>query len=437
MKELSIEEKARAYDEALERAKNYWKSPHTCFDIDALTEMFPELKDTDDAIRKELIEYFEHYSGGDNISIKFPEWIAWLKKQGENNSVIEMKSPEESLGISSKEYNEIVNNCLYSESKPNDKVGDTIVEKDLDEFGYGTIKDIKGGQYIFTDGYGINIDEQDEWHLLKTSTTIEQNPTDKVESKFKVGDYIRNKKTGDKGLIVQLDIATKAYCYVNYDGAAVNHSDFPFDKQDEWELLGHKVAEQKLAEDSAKVSESSIEEKDMTEYKKGFECGKQRVLKYPEDFGLCKKSDGKIEPKFHEGDWLISNNKKSIYQVIEVKRGIYVVRDNADNHEYHIGIEESEKSGRLWTIQDAKDGDVLYSPSHRLVWIYKDKEHYYTCVNMNYVTENVATDGLISVPNDTCPATKDERTVLFEKIKEAGYELDAEKKELKKVEQLP
>ncbi len=265
MKELSIEEKARAYDEALERAKNYWKSPRTCFDIDVLTEIFSELKDTDDAIRKELIEYFEHYSGGDNISIKFPEWIAWLKKQGENNSVIEMKSPEESLGISSKEYNEIVNNCLYSESKPN----------------------------------------------------------------------------------------------------------------------------------------------------------------------------GKIEPKFHEGDWLISNNKKSIYQVIEVKRGIYVVRDNADNHEYHIGIEESEKSGRLWTIQDAKDGDVLYSPSHRLVWIYKDKEHYYTCVNMNYVTENVATDGLISVPNDTCPATKDERTILFEKIKEAGYELDAEKKELKKVEQLP
>lgn len=28
-----------------------------------------------------------------------------------------MKSPEESLGISSKEYNEIVNDCLYGESK--------------------------------------------------------------------------------------------------------------------------------------------------------------------------------------------------------------------------------------------------------------------------------------------------------------------------------
>ena len=50
-----------------------------------------------------------------------------------------------------------------------------------------------------------------------------------------------------------------------------------------------KQGEQKPVENSAKVSESSTEEKDMGEYKKGFECGKQRVLKYPEDFGLCKK----------------------------------------------------------------------------------------------------------------------------------------------------
>ena len=407
MKELSIEEKARAYDEALERAKNYWKSPRTCFDIDALTEMFPELAESEDEkIRKDLIGTI-HLAYDCGVSLnkeQHDKAIAWLKKQGEK------KSADKVVPI----YN----------------IGDTIRDKDFYECGNETIKDIKDGQYIFTDGYGINIDEQEGWQLVKASANIEKKPTDKVEPIFRVDDYIRNKKTGDKGLIVQLDMEAKAYCYVNYDGAAVNHSDFHFDKQDEWELLGHKVAEQKLAEDSAKVSESSIEEKDMTEYKKGFECGKQLVLKYPEDFGLCKKSDGKIEPKFHEGDWIISNNKKSIYQVIEVKRGIYVVRDNADNHEYHIGIEECEKSGRLWTIQYAKDGDVLHSPSHRLVWIYKDKEHYYACVNMNYVTENVATDGLISVPNDTCPATKDERIILFEKIKEAEYEWDVEKKGL-------
>ena len=56
-------------------------------------------------------------------------------------------------------------------------IGDTIVEKDLDECSYGTIKDIKNGQYIFTDGSSINIDEQEEWQL-KTSTNIERKPAD-------------------------------------------------------------------------------------------------------------------------------------------------------------------------------------------------------------------------------------------------------------------
>ena len=47
--------------------------------------------------------------------------------------------------------------------------------------------------------------------------------------------------------------------------------------------------EQKPAGNSGKKSEDVIEEKDMTEYKKGFECGKQYVLKYPEEYNLCKK----------------------------------------------------------------------------------------------------------------------------------------------------
>jgi hypothetical protein len=51
---------------------------------------------------------------------------------------------------------------------------------------------------------------------------------------------------------------------------------------------------------------------------------------------------------------------------------------------------------------------------------------------MNYVTENVATDGLISIPNDACPATKDEQTILFARMKQAGCEWDVNKTELKK-----
>lgn len=65
---------------------------------------------------------------------------------------------------------------------------------------------------------------------------------------FRVGDYIKNKKTSDKVLIEQLDVKLKVYYYTSYDGAAKNHSDFPFSKQDEWELIGQKSVEQKPAE---------------------------------------------------------------------------------------------------------------------------------------------------------------------------------------------
>lgn len=56
---------------------------------------------------------------------------------------------------------------------------------------------------------------------------------------------------------------------------------------------------QKSAENSGKVSEYTAVEKGMGKYNKGFECGKQRVLKYPEDYGLCKKYAWSEEDKNH------------------------------------------------------------------------------------------------------------------------------------------
>jgi len=162
----------------------------------------------------------------------------------------------------------------------------------------------------------------------------------------------------------------------------------------------------------------------------------------------CVKGDDKVTPNFKVGDWIISNNKKSIYQVIEVKRGIYVIRDNVNNHEYHIGIEECEKSGRIWSISDAKDGDVLFLD------FMSGKTFIYNGVNpdnailYSFIISNDGKDVLpyhIGKPNTGIgiieeskniiyPATKEQRDLLFQKMKEAGYEWDPEKREPKKIE---
>ena len=88
MEELTIEQKAKAYDEAIEVARKYWNSPRTCIDIDVLPELFPEIKEIDDEeIRKGLIAIITDFDSlylQENYSLSREEAIAWLEEQGEH-----------------------------------------------------------------------------------------------------------------------------------------------------------------------------------------------------------------------------------------------------------------------------------------------------------------------------------------------------------------
>ena len=89
MKELTIEEKAKRYDEALERLKGLIES--TREDKYAIVEediigIFPELAESEDErIRKEIISHLQHeYVVNRYVSdVEYDRWIAWLEKQGQ------------------------------------------------------------------------------------------------------------------------------------------------------------------------------------------------------------------------------------------------------------------------------------------------------------------------------------------------------------------
>ena len=102
MKELSIEEKARRYDEAIKIAKSNYETivqmDEDCTFakegiVNTFHRMFPELKESEDErIRKWLIGYFNQYiiDGmpqvfGNGLNVK--DVIAWLEKQGEQKSI--------------------------------------------------------------------------------------------------------------------------------------------------------------------------------------------------------------------------------------------------------------------------------------------------------------------------------------------------------------
>ncbi len=91
MKELSIEEKAKRYDEAIKNGKQILNTPYTAhWDImkEVVEHLFPELKESeDDRIRNEIIAFVEqsiHRGGGTPIPREQEDkWLAWFEKQGE------------------------------------------------------------------------------------------------------------------------------------------------------------------------------------------------------------------------------------------------------------------------------------------------------------------------------------------------------------------
>ena len=90
MKELSIEQKAKRYDEAIERAKSKIKNnkDHVLYEDDVI-DIFPELYEPDDdRTRKELIKLLRNLFNNYSYFIKDPfytECINWLEKQGEQS----------------------------------------------------------------------------------------------------------------------------------------------------------------------------------------------------------------------------------------------------------------------------------------------------------------------------------------------------------------
>ena len=85
MKELSIEEKAKRYDEIIKLVNSKWLYKNQPCVID-VSEIFSELKKNEDEnIRKDLIDWVESYVNNTWRNHNKTDIIAWLKKRNTNN----------------------------------------------------------------------------------------------------------------------------------------------------------------------------------------------------------------------------------------------------------------------------------------------------------------------------------------------------------------
>jgi len=150
----------------------------------------------------------------------------------------------------------------------------------------------------------------------------------------------------------------------------------------------------------------------------------------------------KVEPKFKVGDWCIDNEDGTIFQIVKVLDNTYTYKTN-EGKEYSCTHYSLENDARLWSIKDAKAGDVLATLNHILIFekiLPKDGGVSYCHYDFGSSTPqfDFNRDGgwYFGKEAKVYPATKEQRDALMKAMAEAGYTFDFEKKELKKIEQV-
>lgn len=151
---------------------------------------------------------------------------------------------------------------------------------------------------------------------------------------------------------------------------------------------------------------------------------------------MTDSKKNQVEPKFHEGEWVVltPGELSTTLQIVKVdtNKRLYWFNDNS-----YLPLVDEECLYH-WTIQDAKDGDVLVTKEDGRPFIFNgllDKSHPESPVAYCGIDDD--DDFFVSISGDkwwtgkeVCPSTKEQRALLFQKMKEAGYEWDAEKKSI-------
>ncbi len=150
------------------------------------------------------------------------------------------------------------------------------------------------------------------------------------------------------------------------------------------------------------------------------------------NFPTSSNSSNKVETKFHKGDW-ITNGAAMPAQISSIEDDLYFTHNDTIGGD----IESIDKEYHLWTINDAEDGDVLATDKGG-IFIYAktlySKPYAYCGVDkFGVFKDNCLNNNWANSVDNIHPATKEQRDLLFQKMHDAGYDWDTEKKELNKI----
>ena len=149
-------------------------------------------------------------------------------------------------------------------------------------------------------------------------------------------------------------------------------------------------------------------------------------------------------PKFNVDDWIV-NAGRSIRKIVGIDTSIYdylTIKDYEDITE-NLPIEHADEYYHLWTIEDAKRGDILVGecPGDKVILLYSGNlledtnSPDYTCIlndcGLEVVNEHTSFKWRLSRETTIRPATVNERIELQEAIKNNGYEVTLDNRVVK------
>ena len=148
-----------------------------------------------------------------------------------------------------------------------------------------------------------------------------------------------------------------------------------------------------------------------------------------------QKSANKIEPRFKVGDWVVQN-----YNLLKIRYvgNEYYCFETVDAYVDYMLVSEIDSLYHLWTIQDAKVGDVLEFEDHgRLViGILSGINKTTGKVDVSCLLEDNKFKLGVFYNLDTIsphPAIKEQRDILMKAMNDAGYKWNTRTKTLEKL----
>lgn len=457
----------KKYNEALERMKSWARGEHPeCFTEarKAAEFIFPELAENEDeVIKQEIIKLVRFFYGSSLVCkhlVSEDNMIAWLEKQGEQKPV---------------EHVELKAGHWYFCHQAFCCRADDLTVKEGERFMCEEDGVVKGFIIKFPEKYFIEInapESQDEKQKERNGLTKDEEFT-----LNRIIEHFEEEGGYDKWIEVLQDIRNIPYqkeqkpAWSEVDEARLDEAILMVEANGNWVRSEDGV---KLVSDWLKSLKGRVQPKPKQgKQKHKFRVGDTIKCKYDdrqftiksvdldkgtytytqegsgndidyadEEFELVEqKPVDKAEPKFKVGDWIINNDKRIAVpiQILKIEKYGYVVSDG------YTSFDKVKTDYHLWTIQDANDGDILCCESgwtcifkaldnHTNTfssYCFMDSDKWFC--DMGGECHTLDKTFIKAYSGEIYPATKEQCDLFFAKMKEAGYEWDSEKKELKAI----